>query len=214
MRDLVTIVKKDMKPQFALLSFAAKIFSVFFIASMSYAKPTFKGNFQGFYIGASAGLEKTRLLVNSQLFSGCNKSIGPTIGGGFTFKEIYYVGLDGTVVHNKAHLKKPTAKLDKKDTYIIMGRFGKIIQDNFLPYMGIGEGIMYYNYRSPSQKASLRLKTIHFNVGVDAFVIENFLIRSSLRYSVTTSIHKSDPTLSVSKKPRIFSIEIGAFYKF
>lgn len=177
------------------------------------AESDFKGKFQGVYAGVAAGLQLTRMYVNNQAFHGRSVSDGFSLGSGLVFDQ-YYVGIEGSAVQPHVHLKKPSERVDAKTQYHIKGRFGKLVRDNFLAYLGIGPGFLKYNYRGPLHHATLKMRTWCPEIGVDAFAQENLILRSSLRYNIMTSLKKSDTTLETGKKSRSFSVEVGVFYKF
>lgn len=170
-------------------------------------------SFQGIYGGASASLSRARLAVDGLLFSANAVSLGGTLGAGFIWKD-YYFGAECNGSTYQARMKKPLTRLSMRDAYAVLVRFGTVLRENFLPFAGLGVGTLRYRYTSPRYNTSFRAKNILPTVGVDAFVTNNFLIRSSLRYTVTSSFSKKNSSLPLGKRPQRFSLEIGAFYKF
>jgi hypothetical protein len=81
----------------------------------------------------------------------------------------------------------------------LVGRYGKIIQANFLPYMRLGIGYQDYQYFANTKKTSFQGMLLTPGIGVQAFVKCNAFIRAEASYQFATSVKSKG--IKVNRKP-------------
>lgn len=176
------------------------------------AERSFAGNFKGMYGGMSLAYGYTRVSANGESFRGFVPLVGGLLGGGQVINS-FYLGLEAEVDAMHFDCKRQNGHLNKHQGFGGALRIGKILQNNFLSYMSLGMSQAHYEYRSSTLKTSFNAWSFSPEIGVDAFVTPNFIIRSSIRYDRGTSISQKTSALHVTKKPSTPMVKIGFFYK-
>jgi hypothetical protein len=188
------------------------LFFVVFPGLLRAADRSFVGNFKGMYGGLSLAYGSARVSVNGSSFRGFFPLVGGLMGGGQVINSLY-LGLEAEVDAMHFDCKRANGHLEKHQAFGGALRIGKVLQDNFLSYLSLGLSRAHYEYRSSSLKTSFDVWSFSPEIGVDAFVTPNFMIRSSVRYERATHISQKTRALYISKKPSTSMVKIGFFYK-
>ncbi len=182
------------------------------LGTVSYSKAPSSSSFQGVYAGPTAAYGFEHLRVDGSPFKAFYFRGGLAVGAGLIFQERGYLGLEGGFSYDGFSRKKGEARLSKTHDTEGLVRLGRVTETYFLPYVGLGCGQSSYRFRDTGFKKSFKINTLISEVGVDAFLQENTLIRSSVRYERGNGI-KDAGSLSVNKKPSAVLIKIGVFLK-
>ncbi len=188
------------------------LFFVLFPGLLSAADRSFVGNFKGLYGGMSLAYGYGSVSANGGSFRGFMPLVGGVVGGGQVINSLY-LGLEAEVDAMHFNRKQPSGRLETHQGFGGALRIGKILQDNFLSYLSLGMSRTHYEYRSSVLKTSFNAWSFSPEIGVDAFVTPNFMIRSSVRYERGTRISQKTSALHIAKKPTTSMVKIGFFYK-
>jgi len=173
--------------------------------------PSFVGDFKGFYFGPALAVGRTTIGVTNQRYRQNHLMVGGLFGyGHVTLSDLYYGGEVG-LSHDTFSLKQNGQRVEKNNQVEGVLRFGQLIQNNFLPYVGLGAAYSDYKMQTSTQNKEFHTTDLISEVGVDAFVRSHWVIRSSFRYQRGLSTQGSLP-VDVQKKPNSFFIKIGASY--
>lgn len=173
--------------------------------------PLFKGDFSGFYFGPALAFGRTHLGVTNQRYRRTHLMMGGLAGYGQVFSEHLYGGLEVGALHDIFSQKKEGQKVERTHQIEGVFRFGQVIQHNFLPYVGLGSAYTTYRMKTATVNKSFHTTDLIVDLGVDAFVKPQLMIRSSFRYQRALSSHASSPVV-VQKKPQSLLVKIGVSY--
>ena len=177
-------------------------------------KPSFVGSFKGFYFGPSLALGKTRIGVTQQRYKKTRAMIGGLLGYGHLLSSDLYIGGEAGLFHDTFSEKKAGQRIEKKGQLEGILRLGHVLQNNFLPYIGLGGSYSRYRMESATQKQTFHSADLIAETGVDVFVKPHLTIRSSVRYQRGLYIQKNSPAVSIEKKPQSLFLKIGVSYIF
>ena len=183
------------------------------LAANSFAThPSFTGNFNGFYFGPALAVGKTHLGVTGERYRQTHFMVGALGGYGQVSPSELYWGAELGLLHDTFSQRKEDQKVEKDNQIEGVLRFGQLIQQNFLPYVGLGGAYSSYKMQSATtQNKNFHTTDLISEVGVDAFVKPHLMIRSSLRYHRALGTTASLP-VSVQKKPQSLFVKIGVSY--
>jgi opacity protein-like surface antigen len=163
------------------------------LAKMSHAGPYALG-----FVGL--GYHKSKLV--DQHYKDKSGQYGAIVGYGRTLENKRYWSLEGVYTRDlfDKH-KSDNTRFRQINEYELVGRYGKIIQANFLPYMRLGVGYQNYQYFSSSNaKTSFHGVLLTPGVGVQVFVRCNAFIRAETSYQFATKVKSKG--LKVNRKPQ------------
>lgn len=182
------------------------------LCTLSFAThPSFTGDFNGFYFGPALAVGKTRMGVTNQRYRTTHFMLGGLAGYGQVSPSDLYWGGEVGLFHDNFSQSKEGQKVEKNNQLEGVLRFGQLIQHNFLPYIGLGGAYSSYKMHTTTQNKNFHTSDLISEVGVDAFVKPQLMIRSSLRYQRALGSSASSP-VSVQKKPQSLFVKIGVSY--
>lgn len=162
------------------------------LASMSHTGPYALG-----FLGL--GYHKSKLV--DQNYKDKSAQYGVIAGYGKELERKRYLALEAVYTRDlfDKH-KRNNTRFRRSNEYELVGRYGKIIQANFLPYMRLGVGYQDYQYFANTKKTSFHGILLTPGIGVQAFVKCNAFIRVEASYQFTTSVKSKG--VKVNRKPQ------------
>ena len=170
-----------------------------------------KKEFGNGFIGLQGGYQYNRADFNGQSYKGM--SFVPQIFSGYGWiKDQSYYGVEGSIGYDSFSRKKESSKLEK--SWVLDGSFriGKVIRSHFLPFIRIGAGYQSYTLRLEKTRSSFGAYMAFLGFGVDAFIHEDFSIRSEFLHGRTVGFSRLKS--SAHKKPLHSTLIMSLSYHF
>ena len=170
-------------------------------ADKAYLQELSKMSHSGAYALGFLGLGYHKSRLADQNYKDKSGQYGVIAGYGRTLENKRYLALEGVYTRDlfDKH-KRNNTRFRRSNEYELVGRYGKIIQANFLPYMRLGIGYQDYQYFSNPKKTSFHGVLLTPGVGVQAFVRCNAFIRAEASYQFAT--HVKSKGIKVNRKPQ------------
>lgn len=154
----------------------------------------------GWYTLGFLGLGYYKSKLANQNYKDHSAQYGAIFGYGRTLQNNRYIGAEAVYTRDLFDKHKGNTRFRRSNEYELVGRYGKIIQANFLPYMRLGIGYQDYQYFSNTHKTDFHGVLLTPGVGVQAFVKCNAFIRVETNYQFTTSVKNKG--IKVNRKPQ------------
>lgn len=153
----------------------------------------------GFYGLGFLGLGHHKSKVADQTYKAYSTQYGMIAGHGCTSENKRYLGAEVVYTRDLFDKRKGSTRFRRSNAYELVGRYGKIIQANFLTYMRLGIGYQDYQYFAATKKTNFYGVLLTPGVGVQAFVKTNVFIRAETNYQFTTSVKSKG--IKINHKP-------------
>lgn len=192
-----------------------------------------EGNFTGFYAGANLGYGTGKVDFNNNLAAPASTkadlSVSGMIGGlhgGYQYQiESFVLGAEAALSLSNTEGSVTTSAiksaLKRKNSFILAGRLGYVMNSNLLPYVKLGWDNASFEQKTTGSvtaanniSKSKRINGFVAGLGLDALVGQNFMVGGEWSYTFYSKTTLVGGATNNSSTPRIADFKVRLGYKF